>query len=526
MESITTIQVQANTQRENQANFSQWMTLHQQINNLAYAPSRQELYNQALDLFIQLTSADSATYFDLDVESQELVVAAIRGDDGIQHLLGLRIPRQEALLQTALDAKEPIVIGDLHQDPGWLRIASPTSAMRMINLISLPIIAQEQPIGVIHIYNYKEANLEQLEIVRDRVSIEVDRRALLDYERLSNEQLRALIRALGQIGGTLDRKQMLQTILEQSASLVDAERTSIYLTTPGTNDPNIQLVYQPDSDRSNNTKSTYLNPQSRGSHKLTGPNRSIITVPLRTEPVDSANDGHSRQFGGLVVIKPQHTSFSDNESDLLNILVQQTSNFLQAAEIFEGMEELFFDVIESLVASMDAKDPYTQGHSKRVSEYSVLIAQKLGLEENEIHNIRIGSLIHDVGKIGIPDEILKKNGKVTQEEYAAIQGHPLTGWKILRGVRLLESMLPAILEHHEKLNGSGYPYGLHSDQISLMGRIVAVSDVFDAMTSDRPYRNAVSVPEVLKYLDENAGILFDPHCVDTLKAIVLAGNQI
>jgi putative nucleotidyltransferase with HDIG domain len=166
---------------------------------------------------------------------------------------------------------------------------------------------------------------------------------------------------------------------------------------------------------------------------------------------------------------------------------------------------------------MDAKDSYTQGHSKRVSEYSVLIAKELGLDPTEIHNVRIGSLLHDVGKIGIPDSILKKKGKLTPDEVATVQSHPLTGWKILHQIRLLEPMLLAIIEHHEKLDGSGYPYGLSGNQISIMGRIVAVADVFDAMTSDRPYRASIPIPEVLAYLDENSGTLFDPKCVSALK---------
>ena len=526
METLPIIQVEENTQRENHATWSHLKALHRQINNLAYAASRQELYNQALDLLIKLTNADSATYFHLDPESRELIVGAIRGDEGIQHLLGLRIPRQEAYLQDALDRNEPIVIGDLHDDPRWLRIASPTIAARMESLISLPLFAKEHPIGVIQIYNYKHADLDELEIVRDRISIEVGHKSLLEAEQHRNKQYKGLIHALGQIGGTLDRQRMLQTILEQSALLVDAERTSIFITKPGTHETSIQLAYQPEYHQQNNTQAASLSSQSYGPLKSSGSNRSVITVPMHTAAIDSEKDSKSHQFGGLMAIKPNQANFTDEEAELLRTLVQQAVTFFQAAEILEGMEDLFFDIIEALVASVDAKDPYTQGHSKRVSEYSVLIAQKIGLEENELNNIRIGSLLHDVGKIGIPDEILKKKGKVTQEEYTSIQGHPLTGWKILHGVRLLETMLPAIIEHHEKLNGSGYPYGLRNEQISLMGRIVAVADVFDAMTSDRPYRNAIPVPDVLHYLEENSGILFDQRCVDAIKEIVQSNVKV
>lgn len=525
MEQKTLVKATEKTNLETNLPLLEWKVIQLRSNELAYVSSTKELYNLALDLLLEITCGDSATYFQYSADNNDLVVSAIRGDDESQHLIGLRIPQQEALLQVTLAENEPVMIGDLQGDPRWLRVASPTSAARMVNLISLPLVAQRRLLGVIHIYNYKQVDLDQIDMLRERIALEVDRRAILEATQRKNEQLNALIQSLGQIGGTLDRKQMLQTILEQSAKLVEAERTSIFITNPGTNELSFQLAYQPDND--NNLASNFgfsfnhfLNGSADRKVAHPTPNRSVITIPLRSSPESSDPDSKSHQFGGLTIVKPNQSTFSGEDTELLNILIQQASTFFQAAEIFEGMEELFFDVIEALVASMEAKDTYTQGHSKRVSEYSVLIAQELGLDGIDIQNIRIASLLHDVGKIGIPDKILKKKGKLTTEEKMIIHNHPLTGWRILREVRMLEPMMPAIIEHHEKLDGSGYPYGLRGDQISLMARIVAVADVFDAMTSDRPYRNAIPVPEVLAYLEENSGTLFDERCVDILKLII------
>jgi putative nucleotidyltransferase with HDIG domain len=501
-------------------------SLHHRINQMAYANSLSKLYEQSLDILIDLTQADSATYFYIDQDNREMVVAAIHGDQDSDHLLGLRIPRQEALLQAALAEKEPIIIGDLTGDPRWMRIASPSSAARMFNLISLPLVAQERLVGVIQIYNYKQANLDFLELLRERIAVEVERRTTLEAAQTSNQRLHLLVEALGQIGGTFDRKELLQTVLEKSADLVGAERTSIYITDPNSKDTSYQLAYQPTQSLTQNPHQGETYSHYRDLPGATETNRSVISIPLGSINDNTGSQQRSDQLGRLMAIKPSQASFTADDADVLRALTHHATNFLEAAEIFEGMEELFFDVIEALVASMDAKDSYTQGHSKRVAEYSVLIARELGLDENEVQNIRIGSLLHDVGKIGIPDEILKKKGKLTPDEYAIVQGHPLTGWKILRGVRLLEPMLPAIIEHHEKLDGSGYPYGLSEDHISIMGRIVAVADVFDAMTSDRPYRNAIPVPEVLHYLEENAGNLFDPKCVAALIEIILRNTSV
>jgi putative nucleotidyltransferase with HDIG domain len=256
-------------------------------------------------------------------------------------------------------------------------------------------------------------------------------------------------------------------------------------------------------------------------------NRSAITVPLRSQPLshDRAEE-HDHVLGGLMVLNKSSASFQEEDAKLMQILANQVSTFLQVADMYESTGELFLGVIKSLITAIDAKDPYTQGHSQRVSDYSVLIARELGLDETSVNDIRVGSLLHDIGKIGIPDSILLKNGRLSVEEFQSIKGHPLTGVSILSQVKLLEPMLPAILEHHERLDGSGYPAKLNDRQISWMGRIVAVADVFDAMTSNRPYRQAASIHEVLSYLNEKKGILFDTACVQALQNILARSKRI
>ncbi len=180
--------------------------------------------------------------------------------------------------------------------------------------------------------------------------------------------------------------------------------------------------------------------------------------------------------------------------------------------------------LNRLITAIDAKDKYTQGHSQRVSDFSVSIARELGLDETAVNDIRIGSLLHDIGKIGIPDSILLKNGKLSDIESELMKGHPRTGVNILSQVKLLDPMRPAILEHHERLDGSGYPLKLSDKQISWMGRIVAVADVYDAMTSNRPYRPALRGDVVLTYLHEKASILFDASCVHALDDILARAN--
>jgi len=506
---------------------SELLALHRRINTLPYAASLQELVNQALDLLIDFTQAESATYFRFDTETEEMVVKAIRGDEESQHLIGLRLPRQEALLQAAQNANQPLVIGDLYDDPRWLRTASPTTARRMTNLISLPLVTPGGLIGVIQINNFRQAKLNSLEMLRERLAVDFELKAESEAAQRRNQRLLTLIDTIGEEAGTLDRRKLLQIALEKAAVLVDAERSSIFLVNPGTDDMAFQIAYQSPEEQ---PKAADSKPSARGNlqepESVAGRlfSRSAITVPITLQPGESEQDDAPRNLGGLMALNPNRGSFNKEDVQLLHILAKQTSSFLQVAEVFESTEDLFLDAIKALVTAIDAKDPYTQGHSHRMSEYAVLIAQELGLGAAQINDIRIGSLLHDVGKIGIPDAILKKAGMLTADEWVVIKSHPQVGWNILHEVTLLEPVLPGILEHHEKLDGSGYPHGLRGEQISLMGRIVTVADVFDAMTSDRPYRPALSVVEVLAYLRQEANQLFDKNCVQALHTIINRNN--
>jgi putative nucleotidyltransferase with HDIG domain len=516
---------------------AQWInSLHFRVNELAYTENLQELLNKILDLLTEAVRAEAGTYFQLDPETGELMIAAMRGDEESKHLIGLRLPQQEGLLQ-AQGINQPIVIGDLPGDPRWLRAASPQSAARMVNLISLPLIAptlSSQPdrvLGVAQLYNYQHADLHLLEMLRSRFAVEIERRQLLDSTLHSNRRLFALIEAIGQVAGTLDRKQLLQLITEQAAELVDAERSSVFLVDPVTQEMMFQMAYQPEPGRQS-AQTRHARPKihpslpspsthparDKGEFRLF--TRAAITVPINLPPTSDQSEKQPRHLGGLMAINRSGSAFQPEDVQLLEILSSQASTFLQVAELYESTEELFLDAIRAMVAAIDAKDPYTQGHSSRVSEYSVLIAQELGLSDAQINHIRIGSLLHDVGKIGIPDAILQKKGKLTPEEYKVMKNHSSTGFNILKQVKMLEPALPAIIEHHELLDGSGYPFGLRGEQISIMGRIVTVADIFDAMTSDRPYRPALSVPEVMAHLEQNAGILFDPACVHALHNIL------
>ena len=177
----------------------------------------------------------------------------------------------------------------------------------------------------------------------------------------------------------------------------------------------------------------------------------------------------------------------------------------------EELERAYLDTIGILRQTVEAKDPYTRGDSDRVSEYSVLIGKKLGLDEKTLHILKIGGLFHDIGKIGIPDSILLKESKLSDEEYSQIKNHPMIGVHMLGDAAIFTDILPIVKHHHERYDGRGYPSQLVGDDIPYVARIAAVADTFDAMTSKRSYRDSLPIDVVRAEIERCSGTQFDPN---------------
>jgi HD-GYP domain-containing protein (c-di-GMP phosphodiesterase class II) len=190
----------------------------------------------------------------------------------------------------------------------------------------------------------------------------------------------------------------------------------------------------------------------------------------------------------------------------------------------EENRELFMGSIQMLAGAVDEKDPYTRGHSDRVTRYSLMIAEEMKQPSSFLETLRISAQLHDVGKIGIEDHILKKPGALTEEEFEVMKTHTTKGANILRPVTQLAEMLPGIELHHEALDGRGYPYGLQGDQIPLLARVIAVADTFDALTTNRPYQQAHTPDQALQIIKNLAGKRLDPEAVEALLAVYARGD--
>ena len=199
-------------------------------------------------------------------------------------------------------------------------------------------------------------------------------------------------------------------------------------------------------------------------------------------------------------------------------LIKDINNELK--DTYDKLEKAYLETIQVLRYTVEAKDTYTRGHSDRVSEFSMLLGQKLGLSDKEINTLKIGGLFHDIGKIGVPDSILLKESKLTDDEYSEIKNHPSIGAHILSNATIFKEVIPIVKHHHERYDGNGYPGKLKGEEIPLLARITAVADAFDAMSSKRTYRNSLDIDTVKAEIERCKGTQFDPKCADAFLDIL------
>ncbi|MEX0716908.1 MAG: HD domain-containing phosphohydrolase [Planctomycetaceae bacterium] len=233
---------------------------------------------------------------------------------------------------------------------------------------------------------------------------------------------------------------------------------------------------------------------------------NLVLVPIaagvhRSGWIASCNLNHGREFGTV-------------EANLLNSVATILGTHIRNIDLYQQHQELLLCFVRSLVSTLDAKDPYTRGHSERVALIARRLAKELQLSEGELHDIYISGLLHDIGKIGVDDRILRKPGRLTDDEFRQIQQHPVIGYNILLGLRNLQNVLPGVRNHHESYNGKGYPDRLAGEQIPMIARILAVADSYDAMGSDRPYRKGMDRGTIEDIFRRGAGQQWDAHVID------------
>lgn len=240
-----------------------------------------------------------------------------------------------------------------------------------------------------------------------------------------------------------------------------------------------------------------------------------ILIPIRSE----------NQLLAILVLAKGDGAFSHDDYESASIGGLLFSLVFRNAVLRERLTNLFIKTVAALAEAVDAKDPYTRHHSKWVTHWSVLFGKWLNLQPEQIDTLHVGGLMHDLGKIAVPDEVLRKTQLLTPEEYELIKMHPSKGAEILSHVSLPWDVIPIVLHHHERWDGKGYPYGLHGEEIPFLARVVAIVDAFHAMTSNRAYRPALPIDEALRRVSSEAGKQFDPALAASFVQLVSSNTS-
>src|SRR6266508_2233382 len=485
------------------------------------------LLDQMLDLFVEVAHAEAGTLYLYDAETDELVVKVVKGDSQSRGLIGTRFPATRGIAGAALRQRGPLFIDDVSADERWDRRVGELSELRLKTMYCLPLLLNDRAVGVVQVFNLPEAAVDQdeelalLQDLGDRMASEIAKTRLLEQAQLRQRRLNALVDIISHLTTTLDRQELLTRIMNHARDLLEVEATSVWELDHQHDPPLLRLHVATGQRMLVEDVSKEERHYKQADQQSGFVTRSILCVPLRAPGIQLGQERGEIQasiIGGAQALnKLNGGMFTNDDIELFETLASQAATVLQVARLNEDTYKLFIGVIKVVAGAIDAKDPYTQGHSQRVSEFSVAIAEEIGLAREAINHVRIGGILHDVGKIGVPDAILKKAGGLSEQEFDEIKKHPLRGYEIMRQEELrwlLREELPALLEHHERPDGRGYPQHLSAEKISLIGRIVHVADVFDALTSDRPYHDGRTAEVAVNILKKGAGDDFDAQCVD------------
>lgn len=403
--------------------------------------------------------------------------------------------------------------------------------------VLLPLVSEDSLIGVLILGDKKSGDMytlqdiQFLEILAPEAAIAIKNAELFEEKNMRVRELTALNKLAFSLGTNLNLSAILNGALKQVMLVTQADSGSIMLLDE---EHQILTIKASKGLKKEVLKKTQvkvgegiagwvaktreplilvddLDPRFQNEQKRQEI-ISAITVPLKSK---------ERVIGVLSVNRKTSTEiFSKENLDVVVSFAGQLAVAIENAKLYKDLESTFIGTISALAAAVDAKDPYTYGHSNDVMEYAVAIAEQMRLPKNQVETIRIGAALHDIGKIGIDGSILNKPGKLNSEERLIINRHPTIAVNILESLDFLKDTVPLILFHHERYDGKGYPSGIAGEAIPIGARIIAVADSFNAMVSRRPYRSSMSFAAAIKELKVNMGTQFDPRAVDAFLEVL------
>lgn len=499
-----------------------------------------DLYRETLDTAARLVRAHSGSLMLLDEEANTLFIAeSINLPDGV--IAATRVKIGDGVAGWVAAQQRPLLlIGGI--DPTKYPRAFPKpqtigSSVCIPLLVRDPDASELRVLGVLNLGRRVQSPVlteEDLQLVTAfcaNAAIVIYNARLSKMIKQRARHLEYLIEINRNLTQSLHLDEVLQSVITTAVELLHCESGSILLVDKETQELVFRVVHGPASAQLLGTR---LPPGAGIAGAVAREGKPLIVNDAQSDPrhykeiddqtahqtisllcVPLITKGHV--IGVLEVLnKIDHTPFDKDDCTALTSLATQSAIALENAQLYSDLKQAFTDTVRVIANAVEARDPYTAGHTSRVTQIALAIARELNWSRAQIENLEIGALLHDIGKIGVADTILHKPDSLTMNEYSEMQQHPVVGAQMLKGVAALRPVLPYILFHQERYDGKGYPFGLTGNEIPIEGRLLAVADTFDAMTSDRPYRQALSVNEALAEIDRHRGTQFDPAMVDAL----------
>ena len=461
-------------------------------------------------------------------DGTDLVPVAFRGDltpvdDDVTAVELLRTQVGRGITGHVAETGRPLLVGDAANHEYGERIAG--TAVIEESLLAVPLRFGSRTIGVVVVSKlgldqFDEDDLRVLEVLAGHASVAFENARLYEAQKREAESANALLAFGRELAEARGPAEVVDRVVEGSARILGSRSTSLWLQDADTGD----LTFLADYSEEPGVEKTLLSiPSAMLKPWLDR------TEPFFIEPADYAviarppknTDGRfaiapftvDGRWGVIAAAIPQGATFSDRELELLGGLAQQTKLALQSASSYESLERTFLSTVEALANALEANDEYTSSHARWITDLALRVGEELSLDAPALKRLELGALFHDIGKIGIPSTILTKPGPLTENERAVIETHPLLGERILAPIEQLEEVRPIVRACHERWDGTGYPDHLAGEEIPIESRIIFACDAFHAMTTDRPYRSALSVDEARRRLSESAGTQFDPDVV-------------
>ncbi|MEK6646723.1 MAG: HD domain-containing phosphohydrolase [Candidatus Firestonebacteria bacterium] len=493
-----------------------------------------KLLDSVMDMIIDAMKTEAGSLLLLDEDTQLLEFKVAKGEKA-DEVKKFKLKIGEGIVGKVAEIKQPVILPSADAELYFSKNISEELEFKARNILAVPLLTHDKVIGVVELINKKDRrkfikeDLDLLTSLAGQITLVIENAKLFAHAQEKVKEFSTLINVSKIINSTLDLSKVLSEVMEIATVMVDAETSSIFLIDKEKNELYIEVAT---GEAGKKVKQIRI-PITEG---IVGwvvkENKSILVADAQNDPrfykrVDENSKFitksviavplklKDRMIGVMEVLnKMGNETFTNSDVSIIEALAHQSAIAIDNALVHKDLQELFLNTIKSLALAVESKDTYTGGHIERISRYSMAIVEELNLNDIDKERIHWAALFHDIGKIGVDEAILRKPGRLTEEEFNEMKKHPEIGANILKPVKQFNHIIPGILDHQERYDGKGYPRGIKGEEISLDGRIIAVADTYDAMTSDRPYRKGLPENIAIDELKRCAGTQFDAKIVE------------